>query len=377
MRRHSIILLFGFYIFSHCTPQKKKQEAPEAYKVIKPIYTDTIFFSEYVADIQSLKFVEIRSRVKGYLEKIHVDEGQSVSEGQLLFSVSSLEYQKELQKAEAAFKNAVADLRVAEVELMNVMSLTEKSIVSKTELEMVKAKVEALKANVDQAVAQRDQANLNLSYAKIRAPYKGVINRIPNKVGSYVEEGTMLTSISDNNEVYAYFNLSETDYLNYRKDKEGASKIVTLKLANNSLYPYSGKIEIIESVFDQATGNIAFRAKFPNPDGLLKHGANGKIMVKKALNKALLIPQKSTFDILDKVYVFVVKADSTLEQRSVTPRMRLSDLYAIGKGLKAGETLLMEGVENARDGLKISPVLVEFNSAIEDTEFVEENTPKP
>lgn len=354
--KNSPILVVSLCLIMASCASKKEVEKVDTHQVITPIVKDANYSREYVADIQSVKYVELRSRVKGYIEKIHVDEGQPVKKGQLLFSLNPLELEKELQKADAVYKNALADLKAAQVELKNVRLLVEKNIVSKAELEVTKAKAEALKADVEEAKANKDKAALQLSFTRLKAPFDGVLNRIPNKVGSLVGEGDILTSISDNREVFAYFNLSEADYLNYMGNGEHKNRTVGLKLANNALYGHKGKIEMIESEFDRSTGNIAFRARFPNPDAILKHGANGKVIVNKLINDALLIPQKSTFEIQDKHYVFVVDRDGVLKQRNVTLKMRFPDFYVLESGLSKDEKILYEGVENVRDGHKIHPV---------------------
>lgn len=359
MKNSRILFLVFCLITASCTPEKEV-ETVDSHQVITPLLKDTIYSSEYVADIQSVKYVEVRSKVKGYIEKIYVDEGQSVKEGQLLFTLNPLEFEKELQKADAVYKNAIADLKAVQVELSNVRRLAEKNIVSEAELAVTRAKVEALKADVEEAKANKEQAALQLSFSKIKAPYNGIINRIPNKVGSLIEEGDMLTSISDNREVFAYFNLSEIDYLNYITNEEKGTKTVSLKLANNVLYGHEGKIEMIESEFDSSTGNIAFRARFPNPDAILKHGASGKIIVNKLLKNAMQIPQKSTFEIQDKLYVFVVNKEGVLEQRNIVPKMRFIDFYVVESGLSKDERILFEGVENVRHGHKIQPVDVDL-----------------
>ncbi|MCS6807475.1 MAG: efflux RND transporter periplasmic adaptor subunit [Bacteroidota bacterium] len=333
--------------------------SPERYYVIKPIVKTVPIENEYVAEIVSIQYVEVRSRVKGYIEKVHVDEGQFVREGQLLFTVSNRVYQQELHKAEAALKNAIAEFKSVEVELANVRSLAEKNIVSKAELKMIEAKAEALKAKIDEEEANREQAAIRLSYSKITAPYTGVINRILHKVGSLIEEGTMLTSISDNREVFAYFHLSESDYLNYIQSNDtDAVQRVNLILANNTPYRYEGRIEIIESEFDRSTGNIAFRARFPNPERILKHGANGKVIVREHINNAMLIPQKSTFEVQDQLFVFVVKPDSTLEQRNIRILFRLPHYFVVQSGLNVDDIILYEGVQNVKSGDKVSPYLL-------------------
>lgn len=276
-----------------------------------------------------------------------------------------MEFEKELQKVNAAHKSAQADLKAAEVELSNVKRLLEKNIVAEAEFEVAKAKVEALRADLEEAAANKEQVALNLSFAQIKAPFKGFVNRIPNKVGSLIADGDMLTSISDNREVFAYFNLSELDYLNYVSASDKQADNVSLKLANQTLYPLNGKIEMIESEFDHDTGNIAFRARFPNPDALLKHGSNGKVVVNKQLKNALLIPQKSTFEIQDKLYVYVVNQDGVLQQRNVVPKMRFPDFYAVESGLSKQDRIVYEGVETLKDGDKVQPKLVDLAQTIQ------------
>ncbi|MDR4496104.1 MAG: efflux RND transporter periplasmic adaptor subunit [Nitrospirales bacterium] len=353
-----LLLISVCLIASSCTYQSEAVTV-DAHKVIYPILEDVSYSNKYVAQIQSVSYVEIRSKIRGYIEKIYVDEGQPVKKGQLLFALSSSVFDKELQKANAAYKSAAADLKVAQVELANVTILLEKNIVSESELHVIQAKVDALNADVEEAVANEEQVALNLSFSKIKAPYDGFINRIPNKVGSLIAEGDMLTSLSDDREVFAYFHLSEIDYLKYLAAGERETKVVGLELANHVLYGHEGTIEMIESEFDESTGNIGLRARFPNPEGLLKQGANGKVIVNKTLKSALLIPQKSTFEIQDKLYVYVVNHENVLEQRNMVYKMRLPKFYVVESGLSKDEKILFEGVENVMNGDSVYPVHVE------------------
>ena len=363
MRINPVLFIAVCLLTVSCT-YEKEAESVDTHKVIYPVVEDAAYSSKYVAQIQSVGYVEIRSKIRGYIEKIYVDEGQAVKEGQLLFALSFNVFEKELQKAIAAVKSAVADLKVAEVELANVTVLVEKNIVSKSELHVIQAKVDALKADVEEAMANKEQEALHLSFSKIKAPFGGFINRIPKKVGSLIAEGDMLTSLSDNREVFAYFHLSEIDYLNYLAAGEQETNVVSFELANHDRYGQEGIIEMIESEFDEATGNIALRARFPNPDGLLKQGANGKVIVNKTVKNALLIPQKSTFEIQDKLYVYVVNKESMLEQRNIVYKMRLPNFYVVESGLSKDEQILLEGVENVRNGDKVNPVHVEITNAM-------------
>jgi len=363
MKIYKFLFLLFFLPIIGCKPEPEPEQL-HVHEVISPIMKEATYGREYVAEIQSVRYVEIRSKIKGFIEKIHVDEGQAVKAGQPLFTLGYREFEKELLKAEAAQKRAQADLKAAEVELGNVKRLLEKNIVAPGEFAVAKAKVEALKAQVDEAVANKDQVALNLSFAQIKAPFNGYVNRIPNKVGSLISDGDMMTTISDNREVFAYFNLSEIDYLDYAALEDKQTDRVGLILANQAHYPHTGKIEMRETEIDQATGNIAFRARFPNPEGLLKHGANGKVVISNKLQNSLFIPQKSTFEIQDKLYVFVVKPDGVLAQREVVPKMRFPDFFVIESGLSEADKILYEGVENRKEGDKVLPKPIDLAHAM-------------
>ncbi|MBI4945301.1 MAG: efflux RND transporter periplasmic adaptor subunit [Bacteroidetes bacterium] len=365
MRKIALQLSISAMIFLSACSTDSKKETPEKFQVISPLIMDTTYQNEYVAEINALQNVEIRTRIKGFIENIYVDEGQIVKQGQTLFTISSKQYEQDLLKAKAGLKSALADLKSTEIDLENTKKLLDKKIVSKTELDMLETKVDAAKAKVEEAQSDEAQAILNLSFTEIKAPFDGIINRIPNKTGSLVEEGTLLTVISNNKEVFAYFNVSEKDYLDYTLSKQqGKSKEVSLVLANGSLYNHKGLIETTESEFDKSTGNIAFRAKFPNPEQVLKHGSSGKILVKTELKNAMLIPQKSTFEVQENIYVFVVDKEGKVQQRKVTPSLRLLQLYVISSGLSPNERIIYEGVQKVKDGDNIMPETIMFSQII-------------
>lgn len=361
--RYGIMALTIFFCGQRCTPRPESAAVAETFQVIQPLIKDTVYLREYVADIQSVQNTEIRAKAGGYLEAIHVDEGEFVAAGQPLFTISRKQYEQEVLQAEAAVASAVAETKAAEVELKNTRALVEKNIVSQSELELAQAKVEALKARTAEARAHEANARLELSFAQIRAPFAGYINRIPNKTGSLIAEGSLLTTISNNNQMLVYFNVSEREYLDYLStSSEGKPKEVQLLLANGEVYPFAGQVETAESEFDSSTGNIAFRAKFPNPRQLLKHGATGKIQVSVKLKNALLIPQKSVFEIQDKFFVYEVNDSSRVKMTSVTPSYRLPELYVIERGLSAEARVLYEGIQLVTAGEQINATLIEFPS---------------
>ena len=360
----------GFVLFlASCSENSTSQPDLETVPVTQVISLDTNLHTDYVAEIAAVQNVEIRAKVSGYLEKIFVDEGKYVREGQLLFKINEAGYREELNRTKAIYRIAAAEARSAEIELANVTQLYGKNVVSSTELEIAKNKLASAKAKVEEALANEEAAEHKLSYTNIRAPFNGFINRIPFKIGSLINEGSLLTSISENNQVFAYFDVSEKEYLAYAenllKDSTG-SKQVELILADGKLHDRKGRIETIEGEIDGSTGNIAFRARFPNPDQILKHGASGKVRMTKRLINVLAIPQKATFEIQDKLYVYVVNSDNKLEIRNITASNRLSHIFIISKGLKDKERIVYEGIQNVNAGNKIQPRFISMTDIFKD-----------
>ncbi len=332
--------LWAILCHTSCTSKTEVKEEVGKYAVTTPLEVDTSFVKEYVSQIRSFRNIEIRAQEKGYLQNIYVDEGGFVKAGQLLFRIMPKVYEAELLKSQAEY-------RAAGIELQNTKILADKDVVSKNELSMAEARLD--KANAEMALAK-----LHLSFTEIRAPFDGTIDRIPLKLGSLVDEGELLTSLSDNSQVYAYFNVSEPEYLDYETNvKNRGSSKVNLLLANNQPLKYQGMVETIESEFNNETGNIAFRAKFPNPDRLLKNGETGKVKLTVPLRHALVIPQKSTYEIQDKKYVFVVDRNGVVRSRNISISGEMPDLYVVGSGLSDQDRILLDGVQNVKDETRI------------------------
>lgn len=332
--------LLGLLYQTSCKSKEEAKEEVSKYTATSPFKVDTSFTKEYVSQIRSVRNIEIRAQEKGYLQDIYVDEGHFVKAGQLMFRIMPKVYEAELLKAEA-------EAKTEEIELQNAKTLADKNIVSKNEQAVAQAKL-------DQAKAEIALAKLHLSFTEIRAPFDGVIDRIPLKLGSLIDEGDLLTSLSDNSQMFAYFNVSEPEYLDYETNaKNRGSNKVGLLLANGSHLPYKGEVETIEGEFDNETGNIAFRAKFPNPDRLLKHGETGKVLMTMPLKDAIVIPQKATYEIQDKIYVFVIDKNKTVKSRLITISGRMPDLYVIESGLTTDDKILLEGVQKVKDDDKV------------------------
>jgi membrane fusion protein (multidrug efflux system) len=344
-----IIACAGLFVLAYqtgCKPPVTEKEEVVKYTATNPARMDTSFEKQYVSQIRSVRNIEIRAQEKGFLQDIYVDEGRFVKAGQLLFRIMPKIYEAELQKAEA-------EVRAAEIEFDNAKTLVAKNVISKNEQAMAQAKL-------DQAKAETSLAKLHLSFTEIRAPFDGFIDRIPKKLGSLIDEGELLTSLSDNSQMFAYFNVSEPEYLDYQTNvKNRGSNKVSLLLANNQPLSYKGEVETVESEFDNETGNIAFRARFPNPERLLRNGETGKVLMTVPFRHALIIPQKSTYEIQDKIYVFVIGSDNVVKARAITIAGRLPDLYILESGLADNEKILLEGVQKVKEGDKIQFELVD------------------
>jgi membrane fusion protein (multidrug efflux system) len=246
--------------------------------------------------------------------------------------------------------------------------LVDKKVISKSELEVAKAKLNADKATIEEARTSVESARNHIAYTSIRAPFDGVINRIPLKAGSLIDEGALLTNLSDNSSMFAYFSFPEAEYLKYARTKntspDKVNKEVSLALSDGSDYTHTGQIETIDGEIEQTTGSIDFRARFPNPQRLLKHGATGKIYIEHKAEDVILLPQQSVFNIQDKNYVYIVDVANKLHMKEFTPISRLAHFYVVKDGLKAGDRILFEGALSARDGMIIKPKQVSAEKAM-------------
>lgn len=314
----------------------EKQEHP-SYPVTSPMRTDTERTREYVCQIRAIQHIEVRAMARGYLQQTFVDEGQLVRKGQRMFQIMPMLYQAELQKAEA-------EAQFAEVEYGNTKMLQDKNVVSPNELAMAKAKWEKAKAEVV-------LARTHLAFTEIRAPFDGIMNRLLVRQGSLLDEGELLTTLSDNSQMWVYFNVTEAEYLDYKSHvAENKPAPVKLVMANGKVFEQEGTIETIEADFNNETGNLAFRATFQNPKGLLRHGETGKILMTLPLADVLIIPQTATFDILDKKFVYTVDDGGVVHSREIAVAAELPHLFVVAESLDGSEKILLDGLRKVRDG---------------------------
>jgi membrane fusion protein (multidrug efflux system) len=296
---------------------------------------------EYVCQIHSQRHIKVRALEMGYLEQIPVREGQAVKEGDVLFNVRPILYQTKLDA-----ENARANL--AQLEFNYTKKLFEDKVVSKNEVALHQAKLA-------EAQAKAQQAKAELDFASVTAPFDGIVDRLLQQQGSLVQEGEILTTMSDNSVMWVYFNVPEARYFEYMADlKQKKDDLqIELVLANGEKFNQIGKIGAIEADFNNETGNIPFRADFPNPDRLLRHGQTGTILVSRVVKDALVIPQRATFEILQKRYVYVIDEEGVAHQREIVIQNELDDIFVVKQGVGADETIVLDGTRQVRDGEKV------------------------
>lgn len=321
---------------SGCNSHTEEGEHHNKFQVTTPIRRDTTIVREYVCQIHSIRHIEIRSQVTGFLQETYVDEGQLAMEGKPLFKIMPNLYAAEYEKAKA-------EAEYARIKYTTTKLLADSTVVSPQELALAKAELEKSKAALL-------RAETHLNFTDIRAPFSGLVGRLMTRKGSLLEDGEILTTLSDNSEMWVYFNVPEAEYLDYMKQMQGGNFEVELIMANNEQFKHRGVVKVIEAEFNNETGNVAYRASFPNPEGLLRHGETGKVQKTITLKNALLVPQKATFEILDKKYVFVLDEKNHLRSRRISISAELPDLFVISGGLKENDKILLEGLRMVKEG---------------------------
>jgi len=315
---------------------------PHKLVVTSPKVMDVTLTERYVCQIHSQRHIEVRALESGYLESIAVREGQTVKKGDLMFKVLPVLYQAKLDAE-------LAEAQLAQLEFNYTKKLSESKVVAPTEVSLLQAKYNKAKAKADLAKAE-------LNFTDVRAPFDGIADKQLHQLGSLVNEGDILTTLSDNSLMWVYFNVPEKRYLEYMAEvgQNKESPNIELELANHTKFSHPGKIGAIEAKFNPETGNIAFRADFPNPEGLLRHGQTGTILMSRVMHNAVVIPQRATFENLAKQYVYVVGEDEVVRQRGITVQHELEDIYVLDEGIvDPKEKIVVEGIRQVRDGDKV------------------------
>lgn len=354
-------------VLSSCADKSQAPAAAPAplLPVLAITSENTTTDAEYPASIQGTVDVEIRPQVSGNLDRVLVDEGAYVSKGQSLFKINERPFREQLNNALASLHAAEAALINAQLEVDKLTPLVQNKVVSDYQLKTAKASQKIAAANIEQAKAMVASAKINLGYTNVTAPVSGYIGRLPKKQGSLVSASDIeaLTTLSDVHEVYAYFSLGETDFINFKAQYAGSSigdKIkklppVSLILADNNAYPQTGKIDMVDGQFDKNTGAITLRATFPNANGTLRSGNTGRIRLGLQHDDAILVPQSATIEMQDKVFVFTVGKENKVAKMPITVIGKSGTNYLIKDGVKTGDQIVLSGIDKLQEGQVIQP----------------------
>ena len=347
---------------------------PAALPVITLSGMPATTYQEFSASLEGSKDIQVRPQIDGYIEKIFIDEGAYVKKGQSLFQINSRTYLAQLNNARAALAAAKANLVNSQINVSKLTPLVQNNVISDVQLKTAQATYDASAANVSQAEAVVRNAEINLSYTMIKAPVDGYIGRIPFKAGALVGTTTQepLTVISEIKNVYAYFSLSENDFFQFKNQFSGKTveeKIklmpsVELVLADESVYPEKGKVEVVSGQFSNTKGSISFRARFQNKDGLLRSGNTGKIRIPHSIVSALVVPQQATFELQDKVLVFVLGDSNKVASKPITIVGRSGNYYLVEEGVNAGKKIVYTGLDRLQDGAMIQPQFISMDSIL-------------
>jgi membrane fusion protein (multidrug efflux system) len=368
----ALVLLF---VLGACKNNKggSKDAAIKPYPVIVLQPQTAVINSDYPATIQGMQNIEIRPKIDGYVDAIYIDEGATVKKGQLLFRISAPQYEQNVNTAQANIKIAVADVNAAQMQVNKVKPLVEKDIVSAYELEAAVYNLQSKQAALAQAQAALSNAKTNLGYTIINSPADGVVGILPYKIGSLVNSTTTnpLTTVSNISTIYAYFSINERQGLDFflsskgvtMQDKLATMPPVTLVLANGIILPRQGRVETASGLINPQTGALNMRATFSNPDGLVRSGSSAIVRIPRTIDTALLVPQKATYQIQGKLFVYVMDADNKVKSVDIGSNASAAgQSFVVQHGVKKGDKIVVDGISNLREDQVINPRMVNADS---------------
>lgn len=321
--------------------------------------------TSYPATIKGIQDIEIRPRISGHIMKVLVDEGDFVRAGQPLFIIDKVQYEAAVNSAKAAINVVKANIATQELTVKNKRMLFEKGIISQYDMEMAENDLASLKAQLSEAQANLVTAQNNLSFCTVTSPADGVVGMIPYRVGSLVSSTTTepLTTVSNITKMYVYFSMTEKQMLELTRNTGGITESiekmpkVNLVLADGTQYTSEGTITAVSGVIDQTTGSVQMRATFDNSGKELRSGGTGSVLIPTHATNAIIIPQKATYEIQDKKYVYLLGKDNKVKSTEITVLTQNDGTnYVVTSGIKAGDRLVVEGVNSLKDGMQINPI---------------------
>ena len=347
----------ALFLLSSCG-DKKAQQMPTVPPVPVTIaavqVTDASYHDEYPATVTALDMVELRPQVNGFITGVHFNDGSRVRKGQLLYSIDTQLY-------EANYDQAVANLNVQEANLVKAQKdanryneLAKNDAVAKQLVDNADAALEVAKKQVDASKANIKGVQTNVRYTKVYAPFNGTIGISLVKKGAAVTAGqTILNTVSTDNQLAVDFNVDQKDiyYFSNLIQKGKANNDSTFTLAfGNEVYPYNGKILLMDRAVDPQTGTIKTRLAFPNPKNLLRSGMTATVRVLSTSKKAVVIPYKAISEQLGEFFVYVPSDSNKVTQKRVQLGTTIGANIIVKEGLKQGDKIIIEGIQNLREG---------------------------
>ena len=359
--KRALPILVALLAVASCGEQNSTQNHSASYRTVKVVKGNGVIESKYSASLEGRQLVEIRPQVSGTITDICIEEGASVKQGELLFVIDQVPYKAAVEMAEAYVKNTEAVMATAELTKQSNQILFDKEIISTYELQTAKNSYAAAEAAYAQAQAQLTQARSNLSYTEVRSPLNGVAGMIPFKVGALVSanSATALVSVSDDSYISAYFSISEKQILSLQMQFGSLEKMlenmkhVKLIMSNGETYPIEGEVDAISGIIDSRTGSVRLRARFENSDHLLKSGGSGTVIIPTVKKNCLLIPQSSTYEIQEKIFVYKVVEGKAVSQEVKVFKLNNGSNYIVEDGLEEGDVIVAEGAGLIKEGTKI------------------------
>lgn len=341
-------------------PEANKDFAVETVKT-----TEADLKTSYPATIKGMQDIEIRPKVAGYLTKLLVDEGATVRKGQPLFLIDSEQYQAAVNSAKAQVRVCKANIATQKLTVENKQALFDQKIISSYDLQMAKNTLESYEAQLAAAQASLQSAQDNLRWCTVTSPSDGVVGMIPYRVGSLVSASNAqpLTTVSNISQMYVYFSMTEKQLLGLTREQGGLSAAiskmpaVSLVLSDGTEYSQSGVVSTVSGVIDSNTGSVQMRATFDNAGLVLRSGGTGSILIPIHQKDAILIPQKATYEIQNKKFVYVVGADNKVQSREIEVLVQNDGQnYVVSNGLKVGERIVIDGVNRLKNDMQINPI---------------------
>lgn len=360
MKKITLAIIAAVAVFS-CKSNREAAKAPAEFRTIVITLSDQTLESRYAATLEGRQLVEIRPQVSGTITDICFNEGDKVKKGQTLFILDQVPFKAAVEVADANVKSAEAQLATARLTAESNRMLYDKDVISTYELQTSKNALAAAEASYAQAKAQVTTAHNNLSYTVVKSPVEGVAGMTSYRVGALVGSSiaSPLVTVSDDNDIYAYFSLSEKQILDlvsfYGSQEKFLAEMgeVSLQLSNGARYSHSGKIDAVSGIVDVSTGSVRMRAKFPNPEHLLRSGSSATVIIPSVRKNAIVIPQTATFEIQEKVFAYkVVDGKATSTVLGVF-RLNNGTEYVVESGLQEGDVIIAEGAGLVREGTAV------------------------